>query len=321
MTFAIFAYQQEGYIRDAVAGAFSQTYSNLQIILSDDCSSDGTFGIMTEMAESYRGCHQVVLNRNEENLGVAEHINRVIELCEGELIVAAAGDDISEPHRVEETVTHWLQKGGGAMSLYSGVTKIDGDGVASGTRNCQWFSHWDDVGAILSGFPTVEGASQAWHVESYRRFPPLRPDLIYEDKTVPFRMALLGSVEYIDQPLVRYRVGVGVTGSYAEMSFRERVFGIIAQRFLQVATQRLHDLRHFNPSHPNIPMAEMSVLTQQYIIELSTGKPLKQVVAALAAFRRGVAFRQIAKYFIYFWFPSLSEAMIRMRLPSSRAKQ
>ena len=40
VTFALFAYNQEQYIREAVEGAFSQTYEPLEIILSDDCSSD-----------------------------------------------------------------------------------------------------------------------------------------------------------------------------------------------------------------------------------------------------------------------------------------
>jgi glycosyltransferase involved in cell wall biosynthesis len=42
-----------------VEGAFSQTYSPLEIILSDDCSSDRTFEIMEEMAREYQGPHLV----------------------------------------------------------------------------------------------------------------------------------------------------------------------------------------------------------------------------------------------------------------------
>jgi len=45
ITFALFAYNQERFIREAVQGAFSQTYSPLEIIMSDDCSKDRTFDI------------------------------------------------------------------------------------------------------------------------------------------------------------------------------------------------------------------------------------------------------------------------------------
>ena len=48
VTFALFAYNQEEFIREAVEGAFAQTYEPLEIILSDDCSSDRTYEIIQE---------------------------------------------------------------------------------------------------------------------------------------------------------------------------------------------------------------------------------------------------------------------------------
>lgn len=57
VTFALFAYNQEDYVREAVQDAFAQTYEPLEIILSDDCSSDRTYQIMHEMAVAYRGPH------------------------------------------------------------------------------------------------------------------------------------------------------------------------------------------------------------------------------------------------------------------------
>ena len=65
VTFALFSYNQEQFIRQAVESAFAQTYSPLEIILSDDFSSDGTFEIMQEMVAAYSGPHRVVLNQND----------------------------------------------------------------------------------------------------------------------------------------------------------------------------------------------------------------------------------------------------------------
>ena len=102
VTFALFAYNQEKYIREAVKGAFSQTYEPLEIILSDDCSSDRTFEIMQEMASAYDGPHRVTCLKHKENLGVANHINKVAEVAKGEITVMAAGDDRSLPQRTAE---------------------------------------------------------------------------------------------------------------------------------------------------------------------------------------------------------------------------
>ena len=82
-------------------GAFEQTYTPLEIILSDDCSTDRTFEIMEEMAGKYNGINKVILCRNEKNLGLIEHINKLMKIENGELIIVAAGDDISLPDRVQ----------------------------------------------------------------------------------------------------------------------------------------------------------------------------------------------------------------------------
>lgn len=100
VTFALFAYNQEHFIRDAIRGALSQTYEPLEIILSDDCSSDRTFEIMQEMADAYEGPHRVRLNRSPENLGILGHLIDVGREARGSILVVAAGDDISKPERV-----------------------------------------------------------------------------------------------------------------------------------------------------------------------------------------------------------------------------
>ena len=62
-------------------GAFSQTYEPLEIILSDDCSSDRTFEIIEEMAREYQGPHLVKERRGERNVGVIDHVISVAMVC------------------------------------------------------------------------------------------------------------------------------------------------------------------------------------------------------------------------------------------------
>src|ERR1017187_4006697 len=111
VSFVLLAYKQEQFIREAVEGALAQTYSPLEIILSDDCSPDRTFEIMQEMAAAYRGPHKIILNRNPKNLGIGAHVNRGMELAKGEWIVVAAGDDISLPERTARLAEKWKSSG------------------------------------------------------------------------------------------------------------------------------------------------------------------------------------------------------------------
>lgn len=125
LSFTVCAYQQERFIREAVEAALAQTYSPLEIILSDDCSTDRTFEIMRELADNYHGPHQLVLNRNAANLGIARHVNRITELVHGELSIGAAGDDISLPNRVEEVYKAWEYSNRRATGILSNYIAID----------------------------------------------------------------------------------------------------------------------------------------------------------------------------------------------------
>ena len=107
-TLFITSYNQEAYVGAAIDGAFAQTYAPLEIVMSDDASADRTFEIMREKAAAYRGPHRIVLNRNEKNLGIVPHVEKVMSLASGEIIVENAGDDVSVPHRVE---THGRRPG------------------------------------------------------------------------------------------------------------------------------------------------------------------------------------------------------------------
>ena len=100
----LIAYNQEQFVRQACESVLHQHGGSIEIILSDDCSIDGTYKVMQDVVSSYRGHHRVILRRNEHNLGLVGHINKVIGLCSGEFIVYAAGDDISAPERVVRTM-------------------------------------------------------------------------------------------------------------------------------------------------------------------------------------------------------------------------
>lgn len=203
VTFMIIGYNHERFVREAVRGALAQTYSPLEIIISDDCSQDRTFELIEEEVADYDGPHKIVLNRNEENLGTAGHLNRLMELAEGELIVVAASDDISLPLRTEEIVKVW--SGGGAYSIYSNMTVIDENGINRGVFAKSAPMPIESWQQILRAGRGVFGCTHAWDRAVFDAFGPLPEDVVHEDYAIPFRSALLGKIAYIDECLVKYR--------------------------------------------------------------------------------------------------------------------
>lgn len=213
LTFALFAYNQEKYIREAVEGALAQTYRPLQIILSDDCSTDSTFAIMQKMIAEYIGPHEILLNQNTENMGIGEHVNHVINLCKGVLIVTAAGDDISNKKRTETIYQAWVAEGRPICSIYSKALEIDQFGKIQGSIGRTWNNELPLSTMIAKMMPGVMGSTHAFHRSIFEVFGPMLPGSVYEDRILPFRSHLLGRVIYIDSQLVKYRIhSSGVSG-------------------------------------------------------------------------------------------------------------
>jgi glycosyltransferase involved in cell wall biosynthesis len=215
VSFMIVCYNQEAFIREALEGAFSQTYSPLEIVISDDCSKDGTFEIVQQMVGAYKGPHTVRLNRNLTNLGIAGNTNRAMALCQGELIVGAAGDDISLPERTETVVRAWNDSGRKAASVSTKPLNIDEAGrplvATMGGGLVKEQIKWVHERGTIAGFlrrrrPHVVGCSQAISRTLISQFGPLPETVTYEDTAFSFRTVLVGGLfTFIDAPLVKYR--------------------------------------------------------------------------------------------------------------------
>lgn len=211
VTFALFAFNQETYIRDAIEAALAQDYSPLEIILSDDCSTDRTYEVMEMSVKDYSGPHRVLLNRNTTNLGangIGAHVNKVVEMASGELFVFAAGDDISDSSRVSKIVNMWVASEKPTGSIHSAVEAISDDPRVSGRRigGCEGFGEQSLVECIASGAKGLLGASHAITRNVFEIFGPLPASTYFEDRTLAFRSLLAGSVLYCPEALVKYRV-------------------------------------------------------------------------------------------------------------------
>lgn len=217
ITFMLYAYKQERFIREAVYGAFSQTYSPLEIILSDDCSLDSTFEIMKEMAEAYKGPHQIILNRNEKNLGLVPHFNRLMECARGEIVVVAGGDDISLPERTEKSWKILSEHPDAALVSFS-YSVIDTEGKQIGleppgtTIPILKRVTLDDYLFKRSG--RHSGASRAFRKTLLDRFGPLNSRCPTEDTPIFFRGLMLGNAYLSSDCGIYYRVhGENISGS------------------------------------------------------------------------------------------------------------
>lgn len=214
VTFALLAYNQEAYVRKAVIAALNQTYSNLEILISDDASTDRTAQILREEIDRYNGPHKVILNVNEENLGIGSHVNRLFEIASGALVILAAGDDVSRIDRTEKTVACWLAEERRPSAIYCEARAIDDTDRDLGLFNTSLAEISQSAQSLISYSSSrrllLLGACAAYTKEVYSNFGPLIPDLPVEDIPLTIRASLLGGVHCIRDTLVDYRVNVSV---------------------------------------------------------------------------------------------------------------
>jgi glycosyltransferase involved in cell wall biosynthesis/cellobiose-specific phosphotransferase system component IIB len=212
----VFCYQQAEFIEHAMKAALAQDYGNLQIIVSDDHSSDHSFHIIEQLATEYQGPHQLTLNRNSSNLGIGRHFIHIMEhLVDGELVVASGGDDISAPNRVSRIVEQWLQQGKPALIAHA-LEEIDEQGQPfAGSRTVQYRlqkapDKWSLPFALQqylhSPFPLpFIGAALAYRTDIYRLFGTPQAEPAYEDHLMYFRALLSDGLHYFPEILVKYR--------------------------------------------------------------------------------------------------------------------
>lgn len=206
----VLSYNQEAYVGDAVRAALAQDYTPLEIIISDDCSTDNTFGVIQDAVAGYAGPHHVTVRQNAANEGLVAHLNRISALASGDVIIPAYGDDISLPMRVSEIAK--VFDSSPALLVHSDAIAIDAEGneTASNYRKADFYRSTDPLIAATS-MALYLGAAGAWHRTLFEKYGPLRHPNLYDDHVLGFRAALENRVTFIEKPLLKYREGIGIS--------------------------------------------------------------------------------------------------------------
>jgi len=195
---ALMTYNQEKYVKDALLSVLHQTYENLEIIVSDDCSKDETWSVVRSEIDAYRkngGVHnRIVLNRNETNLGVAKHFESILSKCHGMYVVCQAGDDVSLPQRIEAIVDAFKKNPRASVVSHAAVG-IDDRGNQIGT------------GVMRTSALLPLGAMMAYLRRVYADFGPIVETGAWEDDVYARRAQMIGDEVSIDTVLIKYRVG------------------------------------------------------------------------------------------------------------------
>jgi len=102
------AYNGEDYIAEAVTTSAEQDYEPLEVIVSDDGSTDGTPDIVRDLAGRYPERVRPVLA--QRNRGIASAFNQALTALDGELIAWLGGDDVMLPGKIAKQVSRLAER-------------------------------------------------------------------------------------------------------------------------------------------------------------------------------------------------------------------
>lgn len=123
----VVTYNSSGFVCETLESAITQTYPNIEIIITDDCSTDDTV----------QHCREWILNHNEskislqlitaeKNTGIVGNANRGANATKGEWLKFLGGDDILAPTAIEDYV-NYIKLHQGVRHLIARLIPFSGD--------------------------------------------------------------------------------------------------------------------------------------------------------------------------------------------------
>ena len=222
------SYNSGATIAESLGSVLAQDYPELEVVVVDNASTDGTAAVARGFAEKDP---RVRVEVNPRNLGAEGNFTRCLELGGGDYTAIYHADDIYEPGMLSAAVA-FLEKEPSAGAVFTSADEIDGYGRVIGRRrpppelgDCRdgkAFGFDEIFRAVLRNgnfltFPTAlvrtavyRDEIKAWNGEKYKSSA---------DLDVWLRIAEKHRVGFIDRPLLRYRVST-VSFSYSHFRLR-----------------------------------------------------------------------------------------------------
>lgn len=102
ISIVVVSYNSALTILDTLESIRRQTYFNIELIVTDDCSQDDTVILVKQWIDKYKGRFiRCICLEGLVNVGIAANLNKAIEACNYEYYKTVAGDDMLNPRAIE----------------------------------------------------------------------------------------------------------------------------------------------------------------------------------------------------------------------------
>ena len=198
VSIAMASYNGEKYISQQIDSILHQTYPNIEIVIVDDGSRDGTLEVVQQYVSQFPFVH---VYRNAENSGITKTFESAIKKCKGEFIALSDQDDIWVEHKIQTL----LDAIDGYDAVFSDSILVDENGNSLGKK----FSSMIRMNTVTNGARFLLSNTVPGHTIMMKRsfaetlYP--FPANVFFDLWISFNAASGKGIKFVDDTLVHYR--------------------------------------------------------------------------------------------------------------------
>ncbi|RRQ47181.1 glycosyltransferase family 2 protein [Chryseobacterium sp. SC28] len=192
-------YNNYDFFLDCYQSILNQTYDNFEVVIVDDCSTDGSFEKVSDLVKNDS---RFRVFRNEKNEGVGFTKGKLIELAKGEICGFVDPDDVLTPDAIEISIASYSEK---TVATYSQFWVCDSSlKIIRKFRDSYQIKNGDPL--FLNIFFTAN------HFFTFRRDIYLKTSKISphyriaEDQELYLKLYEFGDFKFIKKPLLFYRL-------------------------------------------------------------------------------------------------------------------
>lgn len=212
----VITYNQEHYIGQCLDSVLNQSVLPYEVIVVDDCSSDGTWEIVKRYTDRYPNI--VKPHRNNPNLGVFRNVNKIKELPTGDFVNFVSGDDLL-PAGILEAYSRFIEQNQLDCSVpfvvYSDCLLLYPDGTSVRKSNRRVMERYGKNILECVALGCLWGWDTGISAALLRCMRPLRTDMGYQADLLWHLDKAKKAQEHYYLPAdgYVYRVSVGVTNA------------------------------------------------------------------------------------------------------------
>lgn len=215
LSIALATFNGERFIREQLDSIIGQTYSDYELIICDDCSSDSTWKILEDYSQMDT---RIIVFKNECTLGFKKNFEKAISLCTGDYIALCDQDDIWCNNHLEVLLNNL----NGGTASFGNAAIMDDNELKSGellSDRDRYFvdgQNEDKLTRILFYGNPFQGTSSLYTKDIFKYALPIPEGVEYHDAWFASVACCLNGLNYSYDVVTNYRLyGNNTSGSHS----------------------------------------------------------------------------------------------------------